>query len=165
MTLSGDLSSVILQLWGDDMTITLYHTISEQDALIKTLTSASSDVTATVRDAVDILSPILRIQQTVRLDSYNYLYILEFDRYYWIRDIVIDRTGLSELHCECDVLMSHASEILACNAVFDRTANADIANVETADGLQRLQADQDIDYYEFDNGLTYPERIIMICNV
>ena len=105
------------------MTITLYHTDSDPKVLTKVLTDASSTLTAAVRDAVDIRNPVLRIQQSILLDAYNYLYIKEFDRYYWFT-VVIDRTGLSDLHCKCDVLMSHDAEIRKSPAVLSRSANA-----------------------------------------
>lgn len=149
------------------MTITLYKTTSSPKVLAKTLENASACTGAVIRGSggVDILRPRLRINQSISLDTYNYLKIDELGRYYFIRDVRIDRTGISELECTCDVLASHAAEILDAPAIFDRTSNADASNVEVVDGMQRLTANQDIDYYEFNNGLVYPERIILVCNV
>lgn len=147
------------------MTVTLYHTESSEKAMYKTLERESSLTTAVLRDEADILRPRIRIQQTVTLEAHNYLYLPAFDRYYWIRDIVVDRTGLSELICEVDPLMSHNDQIMKCRAVYDRTANADAANVEIADSMMRLEADRLTEYIGFNRGLSYPERIIMVCNV
>lgn len=149
------------------MTITLYKTTSNPKSLTKSLENASACTGAIIRDSggVDILRPRLRVNQSISLDSYNYLKIDELGRYYFIRDARIDRTGISELECVCDVLASHAAEILDAPAIFDRTSNADESNVDVVDGMQRLRADTDIDYYEFNNGLVYPERIILVCNV
>ena len=147
------------------MTVTLYHTDSPANSLSKDLSSESSLTTAVLRDDVDLLRPRLRIQQTVTLEAYNYLYLPAFDRYYWILDIEVDRTGLSVLICEVDPLVSHRSQILACKAVFDRTANAVNANVDLTDSMIRLEADRLTEYIGFDRGLSYPERIIMVCNV
>lgn len=149
------------------MTITLYKTTSNPKSLTKTLENASACTGAIIRDSggVDILRPRLRVNQSISLDSYNYLKIDELGRYYFIRDARIDRTGISELECTCDVLASHSAEIKDCDAVFDRTANADAANTDIPDSMIRVTAGHYIDYYNFDNGLVYPERIIMVCNV
>lgn len=147
------------------MTITLYHTNDNPKTVDKTLTDASSEQYATLRDAVDILRPVLRIQRTVTLDQYNYVEIPAFGRYYFIESITVDRTGLSELQCVVDPLMSHKAELMTCPAIFDRSANADTSNVDLSDSLIRLEADRLTEYIDFTGGLHYPERIIMICNV
>lgn len=147
------------------MTIKLYHTTDAAEDLQKNLTSESAELNAVLRDSADILKPVLRIQKTVKLSEYNYLQIVDFGRYYYITDIIVDRTGLSDLICTCDVLMSHAAQLLRCPCIFDRTSNADRSSVLIPDSMQRLKATKDIDYYNFPLGLTYPERILLVCNV
>lgn len=105
------------------MTITLYHTNDDPKKVSKTLSDASSEQYATLRDAVDILRPVLRIQKTVTLQQYNYAEIPAFGRYYFIESITVDRTGLSELQCVVDPLMSHKDELLSCPAVLSRSAD------------------------------------------
>ena len=147
------------------MTIRLYHTTDDPEVMYKTLTAKSEDLTAVLRDSTDMLRPSIRVQQTVKLAEHNYLELVEFGRFYYITDVRVDRTGLSELICMCDVLMSHADQILQCDCVFDRCSNTNESDVLIPDSMQRVLATKDIDYYNFPFGLVYPERILLVCNV
>ena len=60
------------------------------------------------------------IQQVL---SANYARILEFNRYYFVVDIVSVRSGLWLLKLKCDVLMSFKSEILALTCNVERQEN------------------------------------------
>jgi hypothetical protein len=46
------------------------------------------------------------------ISKFNYLKIHKFNRYYYI-DNISTIGGLIEIECRCDVLMSHAKDILA----------------------------------------------------
>lgn len=50
----------------------------------------------------------------------NYCYIEEFNRYYFISDIVSVRNNLWRLNLRCDVLMSFSSEIIVTSAFVTR---------------------------------------------
>lgn len=97
----------------------LYNTADEPNRIRKTLPTVTP-VTGTIRDpgSVDVLQPDILIAGTVD-PSCNYCYIDVFDRYYFVNSTSI-RSGLTELHCTVDVLMSYQSDILALPAIAAR---------------------------------------------
>ena len=145
------------------MTITLYHTSDDPKTVFKTTDGTATTTSATVRGPLDILRPVLAVQQTVKLSTHNYIEIPDLNRVYFITDISIDRTGLSILTCECDVLSSHAAGLMKCRCVVNRSDTLNDSDI--FDGMQRFKAAQDIDTYTVHGlGLCYPERVIMVCN-
>ena len=98
----------------------LYNMLQEPERIQKTLPTVSP-IEGTIRDpgSVDVLEPVILIGQNVD-PSCNYCYIDLFDRYYNMKPVSV-RTGLTELHCSVDVLMSYSSDILALPAIAART--------------------------------------------
>lgn len=92
------------------MTIKLYNTQSERNRITKTLTGEMS-FTGTIRGESSILKPSITIQAN-NIVEFNYCYIPDFGRYYFIQDVVSLRVNVWELRLTVDVLMSHKSEIL-----------------------------------------------------
>lgn len=74
-----------------------------------------------LRDGCSISKPIVRIDFD-NLD-YNYAYIEELNRYYYINDIFIVNKHLKDLYLTCDVLMSFKQQIINKDAIVGRTAN------------------------------------------
>lgn len=62
-------------------------------------------LTGSVRDAVDIENPTIRVDH-VSADTFNYIYVPEFNRYYYVLDRIQVRTGITDLICHVDVLES-----------------------------------------------------------
>lgn len=70
---------------------------------------------------VDInLIEVLTIDDIPDLIKCNYLYIKEFERYYFIKNITAVRTNLWELDCEVDTLMSFKTYLNEVDGFLDR---------------------------------------------
>lgn len=83
------------------------------------------------RTDVDIVSPSIRI--TVDTPNFNYVYIDQFKRYYYVTDATRTADGMWEFYLSCDVLMSFKSAILGCTAFVERneyTTNPDIIDTK-----------------------------------
>lgn len=105
------------------MTITLYHNDSDKRTVNKTLTNAGALSGAVIIDDTSILSPRLKVRDNgIIAVQYNYCYIADFKRYYYITDITVSN-GYIYLDCKVDVLMSYANEIKACTGVLARQEN------------------------------------------
>ena len=76
-------------------------------------------LTGTFRDSVDIISPVVRVEHD-NPAGFDYVFISDFGRYYYVEDITVVRTGILDLHLSIDVLESHKTAILANNAILDR---------------------------------------------
>lgn len=99
--------------------VSLYNMTDEPEKIRKNLPTVTP-VTGTIRDSgeIDVLNPVILIAGTVD-PSINYCYIDVFDRYYFVKSVSV-RTGLTELHCTVDVLMSYQTDILALPAIAAR---------------------------------------------
>lgn len=107
------------------MELTLYQNISEQNKLDKTLNNPLK-LTGTVRgvDNVNIISPIISISNIdEQITNYNYAYIKEFNRYYFINNIRSLRNDLWLLELDIDVLTTYKDQIRAQKGLISRNEN------------------------------------------
>lgn len=101
------------------MTIELCINNSEVNKINKSITVGAT-VIGSLRNESNIVDPTVLINAD-NPTGYNYAYIPDFGRYYYIKDITSVRTGLWTLQLQSDVLMSFASQILACSGILDET--------------------------------------------
>ena len=97
------------------MNIILYQTFSERERINKTLSNELT-LTGTLRGESSVINPTFMIE-TSNPSSYNYCYISEFGRYYFITNITSVRNGLWKINCSVDVLMSFKTDILNLNVI------------------------------------------------
>lgn len=134
------------------MQITLYKNLSENNTVGKVLTSPLALGECTLRDAESILSPSLRIATTVSLAAYNYAYIPEFGRYYYIVDITAERTGVWAVSLRVDVLETYKDSIRGLSAIIERQENT--YNLYLNDPEWKIYANKQILTREFPAGFT-----------
>lgn len=103
------------------MEIKLYKTSSPRKKLVKDLTDGIT-LTGTLRGQSSVMSPSLQIQD-MSVIGYNYCYIPEFGRYYYINGINALRANLFELSLGIDVLMTYAEAIRSNAAIVDKVQN------------------------------------------
>ena len=105
--------------------IVFYQNTAEPNRVDKTsfLTSIET-LTGTLREPSSIINPSITIQRT-NVPNYNYAYIAQFNRYYFIAPNGITSVGknLWKIDLQCDVLMSFKTGILALSAVVGRQEN------------------------------------------
>lgn len=70
------------------------------------------------RSSSSISNPIIRIQK-IDLD-FNYVYIEEFDRFYFLDDIIVVNNKLIDIYLSVDVLMTYRNGIYDLEAFIDR---------------------------------------------
>lgn len=108
------------------MKLTLYTTPSDTNTITKVLQNAK-DYTGILRDGADVLNPTIEVSGD-NLSAYNYAYIPDFGRYYFISLRNINK-NLWELTGTIDPLMSWKSQILNTFVTIDKQeqiANADL---------------------------------------
>jgi hypothetical protein len=96
-------------------------------------------LTGSVRDAVDIENPTIRVDH-VDTDAFNYIYIPEFNRYYYVLDRVQVRTGITDLICHVDVLESFYRQFIYSPMIASRSDST--YNKFIPDGERVFQQDQ-----------------------
>lgn len=103
------------------MNLYLYVNSSENNRVDKAL-SSELQMTGHLRTETSVVSPVLMIEGE-NLTGYNYAYIPEFNRFYYITDITSVRTGLWQVSMRVDVLMTYSVEIKQLTAVLERQEN------------------------------------------
>lgn len=88
------------------MNISLYKTNSEKNVVYKTLTNEVSFADVTFKNPTEILNPVITLATAIDVEAYNYCYIPEYNRYYYISNIVSVVNGLWTINLSVDVLMS-----------------------------------------------------------
>ena len=90
------------------MTVTLFKNFSDKRNLNKNLSEIKT-VSATAKGDINIISPTLIIQNFGT--DFNYCYISDFDRYYFVKSIILLTGQRVQIDLTIDVLMSYKEEI------------------------------------------------------
>lgn len=105
------------------MTINFYKNSAENNRLDKTeYLEFVTSMAGYLRENTSIINPVI-VVQTTGLLSFNYAYIPEFNRYYFVNDIVAIQNALWEISFICDVLMTYKTELLSLDAIIARNEN------------------------------------------
>ena len=130
------------------MNITLYKTKSANNVINKKLVSEKNlGNNCILADNTSVTSPTVIIGGITSLDSisdYNYAYIPQCHRYYYINDIIALSGGRVKLILSVDVLMTYKTDILNSTQLVTRQKNQGkmyLANADwTVDGRTYLRS-------------------------
>lgn len=114
------------------MEIKFYYNTSDNRTIRKQLINEFS-MSGTLRESCNLIDPVLNIQHEGVL-RYNYAYIPEFRRYYFIKKITSMRKDLWTVELEVDPLMSFKADILALSVVVDKQSSASVGDEYIDDG-------------------------------
>ena len=141
------------------MNITLYVNKSEKNKIGKNLTNDFS-LSGTLRDVTNIINPVILIELN-EINNYNYCYIPDFNRYYFITDITVIRTGLFAISLMVDVLESFKTDIKNLSVILLNTQNVGSNNYLPSQ-VFRNNVKSKTDILNFPNGLNDSGEFILI---
>jgi hypothetical protein len=140
--------------------ITLLKNISENNKIGKTLTIISS-ISGSLRDQSSIIDPVLIVSgSTSIIMESNYLRIEDFERYYFIKNIVAIRTGIWEITAHVDVLETYSTQIKAQTAVIKRQEKK--WNLYLDDGIFKTYQNPTIVTKVFPSGFTSQNFVLAV---
>lgn len=118
-----------------------------------------------LKDKTSILNPVIIIEKpTAPINNeYNYMYIPEFKRYYFITDIKSVRNDLWEIQGRVDVLFTYCENILNTKCIIDKTALGNDANLYLNDGSYVMDSHKYNEVKVFPSGLSSSGYNILIC--
>ena len=106
------------------MNITLYTNKSAKNVVDKNLTTLGNTLTGYLRSESSLIDPIIRFEGDISTYVHaNYMYIAEFGRYYYIKDIKSIRNEIFEITAHVDPLMTYKTELRSLKAVIYRQQN------------------------------------------
>lgn len=103
------------------MTITTYSNASEEHVLDKDITKINENVSVVLKDDTNVLSPTLITSQNIS-HIFNYIYISDFNRYYYVRNITYSQQRFY-IECAVDVLMSFNTDIKSLELIANRSSS------------------------------------------
>ena len=143
---------------GDYMEIRLCNNNSEKNKINKSIT-AGITLSGTLRNSSNVVTPtiIINIENPT---IYNYAYIPEFKRYYFITDYISVRTGIWQINLKSDVLMSFKDSILASRVLVNKSESNGNNYLSGSNWVSNCKAKTDI--ISFSGGLLNDGQYILI---
>ena len=126
---------------------TFLKCLSDDDVIGKTWSTANGDI-VTIESKImfdnDFLNPVLLVSGD--FSAFNYAYIHELHRFYYIGNMVYKTGNMMEIHLKCDVLQSWKgnknSGILSNTAIIERQES--LNNAYFTDDMYWTQADKEV---------------------
>lgn len=101
--------------------IYLFNYAKKDNSTARPATSSGTKYSCAVKTGSSIITPVIEISVD-SLPAYNYAYIGNFKRWYFITNITYER-GIWVLSLTCDVLASYREEIGTTRMFFERSSN------------------------------------------
>lgn len=141
------------------MDIQLYHNNSENNVINKSITGISTP-SCVVKKPCSEINPVIILHSFENMSYCNYAYIEEFNRYYFIDDIIPLTGSEVQLNLRVDVLESFKDSILGLNAIIEKQEN--IGNKYFNDGSFNVLAREFLTTYNFPAGFDDNGEFILI---
>lgn len=103
------------------MVIKLYKTTDTNNTINKTL-SNETEYTIKFKGVADIKNPVVLLTSETFL-NFNYAYIPDFERFYFINNIEINPNKIYTLNLSVDVLESFKNDILSSKGMITKQTN------------------------------------------
>lgn len=142
------------------MNIKLYRNESNNNVLNKKITLIN-EYNILLKDNVDVYRPIIKIK-TELLNNCNYVFIQDFNRYYYVVNKRSINIEIIELTLACDVLMSFREHILNLKCIIDKQENINLCNKYYDDNSLISLSKEFIESYNFNNGFNENGEFILI---
>lgn len=142
------------------MTIQLGTTNSEPNRINKNV-SIRKTFSATLKQPTSIMQPAFVLNGSVGdFAKFNYCYVPDFQRYYYIRNIVSVSADLFQVECEVDVLYTYRKRIMQLQGVVQRST--DQYNAYLPDGIIKTYCNPTIVTKKFPNGFTDESLLLAV---
>ena len=118
------------------MNLTLYKNSSDNRCINKKITQVLS-LSGNLKNESSVMNPTVIIETNII--DFNYLYIQEFKRYYYVDNITILRTNLIQVEASVDVLMSNKDVIKYLPCLVERVNDSEKIDefIDTATDVER----------------------------
>lgn len=142
------------------MVIDLYINTSENNRVNKVL-SSKFEMTGTLRGETNVVNPEILIEHA-NPTGYNYAFIPEFNRYYFINEFTSVRNGLWRVRLAVDVLETYKTQIKQMPAIIDKQQNKKNSNLYLNDGSYVIDSRSYNTILNFSGGFNDGGKFILI---
>ncbi len=141
------------------MEIYLYVNNSPKNKIDKVLSNEIS-YAGTLRNETSVINPVIMLE-SYNISNYNYAFIPDFGRFYFISDIISIRNGLWEVHLKVDVLESFKTEIKSLEVILKNSQTTGATNYIMGD-VWKTNVKETTNILTFPNGLSESGEFILI---
>lgn len=123
-------------------------------------------INGTLKERVTVQDPTITVERKTKSIKYNYAYIPEFNRYYFITACTINSAKTVEYKMHCDVLSSFALAYASSKILVERSSNV-ASNSEKNflnDGLRDVSCKREKRTIDFPLGFTPNGKFILMTN-
>lgn len=134
----------------------LYNFNGKKNELNKTLNEIEQTEIFLKKELQNINDISIDVANINRNFNINYCYIQQFNRYYFVNDIVIVNNSIMRLNCHIDLLQTYKEKILECNATIIEATNNynnDFATTEKSNDFKSKKIEIETDFINSDNNL------------
>ena len=139
------------------MEIYLYNQSSDKNVLNKNIGSATL-ITGTIKDESNLVNPEIILSRNVT-SAFNYIYIPDFNRYYYVTDKIMEHQR-TIVQCHVDVLMSFKNQIKNMNIIAERASNR--FNLYQVDNELPLKNYKTVTTIAFNNGFSDTNSYVLV---
>lgn len=140
------------------MELVLYQNLSDPNEYPKNLTTIDT-LNVLLLEESSIINP--KFQVSNPNFTANYCYVPDFNRYYYITNITVDKNRLFVINAKCDVLQSFFNEIKESPVIIKRSSKLDVLNSYMKDD-QREFYQYDFRQYAYLGTVGEPSSMIMV---
>lgn len=142
--------------------IKLYKNHSNKNVWNKNFDSDNSGwINITFKNTVDVLNPIVNLTFDESYLEYNYMFIEEFDRYYFIEKTELE-SQIFTCYCHVDVLETYKNSIKECNATAIRCADSNFYNKFLNDEKYLGYQDTNIQIKKFSESFSKDSSYVLV---
>lgn len=144
------------------MTIKTYRFLGDSRKVDKTLTLVETYSNAEIVGDMIIQSPTISLQLDSFTDviNFNYIYIPELRRYYYVKNSTIREDGFVQLQCSVDVLKSFKTDILTSTQYVERQENK--CSYQVPDNGYSIKSNRNLTIKNFGNPIIVPNDYFIL---
>ena len=139
------------------MNVNFYKISFIRNQVVKTLGTTTA-LSVSLKDSTDVHDPVLYLDHNAAHMDFNYCYIADFGRYYFVDPPVIDGK-IDIFACHEDVLMTLSADIKNSNVIATRSQ---FRNKQLHDPMIVEQADEFIECRKLGDSLTGDSYVLIL---
>ena len=143
------------------MEVIFYYNASDPRYSVKSLTQVDT-CSGSFKQPFNIMDPILQLSKSIDPLVYNYCYIQEVDRYYFVSSQPSYEAGYYNVSLHNDVIVNLRDEYMELSAIIGRQEKR--YNAYLKDNKFPVLNKQDINTLVFPNGFSDTEEMLLIVN-
>ena len=138
------------------MTIKTYKFSGDSRKIDKTLTLVKTYSNAEIVGNMSVQTPTISLQLDSFTDviNFNYIYIPELRRYYYVENSTIREDGFVQIQCRVDVLKSFKTDILDSVQYVERQQNK--CSYQLPDNLYNIKSNRNLTIKNFGDEIIVP---------